>query len=125
MIPASSARIPASSHEAAPGGSPLPMHLVQILLPLADNHHRPFPAETFTAIKSELTEKFGGITAYTRSPAEGRWRSAQQEITDKIIIYEVMVESIDPGWWKDFRHKLQSLFRQEEIIIRALPQQLL
>jgi|GEM_PF-7050236 len=61
----------------------------------------------------------------SRSPAEGRWRSAQQEITDEIIIYEVMVEAIDPGWWKDFRHKLQSLFRQEEIIIRALPQQLL
>lgn len=101
------------------------MHLIQILLPLADNHNRPLHLEIFSAIKQELTEKFGGITAYSRAPAEGRWRSDQHEIQDEIIIYEVMVHSIDPGWWNDYRHRLQSLFRQEEIIIRALPLQLL
>ncbi len=49
------------------------MHLVQILLPLADNRGRPFPAAMLGDVRRELTERFGGLTAFTRAPAEGFW----------------------------------------------------
>ena len=32
---------------------------------------------------------------------------------------EVMAESVDEGWWQDFRNRLETLFDQEEIVIRA------
>lgn len=101
------------------------MHLIQILLPLTDNHHRPLERGLFAAIKQELTAKFGGITAWSSAPAEGRWKNEEQEQQDQIILYEVMVDAPDAEWWKAYRHRLEAHFRQEEIIIRALPMQLL
>jgi hypothetical protein len=50
------------------------MELVQILLPLRDGQSRDFPSELYDKIASEMTERFGGVTAYTRTPAEGRWK---------------------------------------------------
>lgn len=50
------------------------MHLVQILLPLFDNEGDALPAEHFDTVSRDLTERFGGVTAYTRSPDEGRWK---------------------------------------------------
>ena len=54
------------------------MHLVQILLPLADNQGRPLARKHFTAIQRELTKRFSGLTAYSRSPAEGHWRPRKE-----------------------------------------------
>ena len=50
------------------------MHLVQILLPTHDNHQQPFAREEYGRVREELTDKFGGLTVYTRAPAEGLWR---------------------------------------------------
>lgn len=47
------------------------MYLVEILLPLNDNEGRPFDSEKFSALRERLTERFGGLTAFTRSPAQG------------------------------------------------------
>ena len=47
------------------------MHLVQILLPIHDNAQQEFPGEEYLRVRQELTEKFGGLTVYTRAPAEG------------------------------------------------------
>ena len=49
------------------------MHLVQLLLPLNDDKGRRFSAQAFRGLAQELTEKFGGVTSFTRTPAEGRW----------------------------------------------------
>jgi hypothetical protein len=38
------------------------MHLIEILLPVRDNHGRPFPETKFTAIREALTNRFGGAT---------------------------------------------------------------
>ena len=46
-------------------------HLIQILLPLFDNGGQPFPRSDYMRVRSELTERFGGLTAFTRTPAEG------------------------------------------------------
>ncbi|WP_232472426.1 MULTISPECIES: hypothetical protein [Deinococcus] len=48
-----------------------PMHLVQLLLPLYDHTGRSFDPAQYVRIRQVLTERFGGLTAYTRAPAAG------------------------------------------------------
>lgn len=96
------------------------MHLTQILLPLNDNRGRPQPRELFRVVARELTERFGGLTTYTRAPAEGLWQAGDGVASkDEIVIFEVMAEELDTGWWREYRRGLEVSFRQEEIVIRA------
>jgi hypothetical protein len=50
------------------------MYLIQVLLPLYDNAGRPLAPALHQAVGTELTERFGGLTAYTRAPAQGLWK---------------------------------------------------
>ena len=95
------------------------MYLVQILLPAFDNEGQEFPAELFESIAGELTLRFGGLTAYIRSPAEGRWKQADQTDYDEIIVLEVMAEAFDRDWWRALRARLEREMRQKEVVIRA------
>jgi hypothetical protein len=95
------------------------MHVVQILLPLADNEGTPHPRRIFEDIKRDLTQRFKGLTAYSRAPAEGLWRPRKGTHHDDIIVYEVMVPSFDLRWWRKYRASLEKLLRQESIVIRA------
>jgi len=101
------------------------MHLVQILLPLADNQGRPLPRKQFVAIQRELTKRFSGLTAYSRSPAEGHWRPRKETKREEIIVYEVMDSAFDVRWWRRYRRRLEELFRQESVIIRAQQMEIL
>ena len=95
-------------------------HLVQLLLPLKDNGGTPFPASHFAAVRDELTSRFGGLTAYTRAPAEGLWGDgADAPQRDDIVVYEVMADSLDRPWWHEFRARLKQRFAQEELVVRA------
>lgn len=99
---------------------PTPLHLIQLLLPLYDNVGTPFPSRDYARIRDELTERFGGVTAYLQSPAEGLWReSPAQTVRDEIVIYEVMTAQLDRAWWEDYRRELTRRFRQELLIVRA------
>lgn len=96
------------------------MHLVQLLLPLRDNDDRPFPRAEFDRVSRELTERFGGVTAYLRAPASGAWREEGGDVTrDDMAIVEVMADNLDRAWWNGYRHELERRFRQDEIVIRA------
>jgi len=95
------------------------MHVVQILLPLSDNEGRPHPRQIFDDIKTDLTRRFRGLTAYSRAPAEGLWKPRKGTKHDDIIVYEVMVPSFRLQWWKKYRVYLEQLLRQESIVIRA------
>jgi hypothetical protein len=66
------------------------MKLVQILLPLRDNQGRKFDQPLYAEVHDELISRFGGVTAYTRSPARGLWQSAGSTKRDDVIIVEVM-----------------------------------
>jgi hypothetical protein len=101
------------------------MHLVQILLPLYDNDGRPVGEELFTAIRSELTERFGGLTAFTSAPAEGLWKSQGKTHHDEIVVFEVMTATLDARWWQSYRKTLEEEFSQNSIMIRAQPVTLL
>jgi hypothetical protein len=95
------------------------MHLVEILLPLYDNEGRAFPSSDFDRVRDELLEKFGGVTAFRRAPAEGLWDEGGERSRDRIVIYEVMTDALDRDWWKDYRRGLERRFRQDRVVARA------
>jgi hypothetical protein len=95
------------------------MHLVQLLLPVRDQDGKPFPRSQYRKIRQELTERFGGLTAYTRAPAEGLWDVGDEVDYDDIVVYEVMVESLDRPWWREYRAGLERDFDQDELVVRA------
>ena len=97
------------------------MHLVQILLPRADNKGTPFDREPFDQLKQELAARYGGVTAYVRSQAEGLWKTEGAISSDDVILFEVMAEVLDQGEWTARRQRLERLFRQDHIIIRHMP----
>jgi hypothetical protein len=97
------------------------MHLVQILLPLFDNDGEALPQLEFRRVSAELAHRFGGLTAFTRAPAEGIWKESDSShpTHDEIVVFEVMTEELDRNWWSTYRSDLERRFRQEEVVIRA------
>jgi hypothetical protein len=95
------------------------MYLIQILLPLYDNRGRRIAGSHFESVKEELTERFHGLTAYSRSVAEGFWEKGKATHRDDIIVYEVMVPKPDKAWWGRYRRRLEKRFQQEVIVIRG------
>jgi hypothetical protein len=72
-------------------------------------------------VRNELTERFGGVTAYLRSPAEGLWKETDGDVArDDVVIYEVMTKELDRAEWKRYGEELAERFRQEEMMIRAI-----
>ena len=102
------------------------MYLIQILLPLYANDGRQFPQTEYIRVRDELTDAFGGLTTYVRSPAEGLWKeSGSTTVYDDIVIYEVMTELLDRPWWHNYRAELATRFQQEVLIVRVSEVQLL
>ena len=96
------------------------MHQVQILLPVSDNKGNHFPSELYADIRNELVEKYGGITAYTRSPAKGLWKENNEKVVyDDIVIYEVMAETLEMDFWRLLKEELKRKFDQDDLIIRV------
>lgn len=101
------------------------MHLVQLLVPLRDERGERFDGALYRRLRAELTDRFGGLTVYSRAPAEGLWREDDGEgpTHDDILVVEVMVEELDAAWWTEYRQELERRFRQEELVVRALGMQ--
>jgi hypothetical protein len=97
------------------------MFLVQLLLPLYDNAGQPQAPEQFARLREELTLRYGGITAYTRTPATGLWQQEGETRRDEVLVHEVMVDTLDAAWWADYRRELEQRFAQQELVVRAQP----
>lgn len=96
------------------------MYLVQLLLPLYDKAGRRVPHECFAQVRDELTERYGGVTAYLRSPAQGTWKEGSGAVErDQVVMCEVMVEQLDRTWWSAYRTALEARFGQQELMVRA------
>lgn len=97
-------------------------HLIQILLPVQMRDRSAVPPEQFARVRVELTERFGGVTAYSRSPATGLWKRDDDEAIerDQVIMVEVVVDVFDREWWARYREQLETRFGQEEVHIRAI-----
>lgn len=95
------------------------MKLVQLFLPAFYPDKEPASLRQLLELRNELADKFGGITTYTRSPAQGLWKETEEKtVKDDIIIYEVLVERMDLFWWRTLKQRLEAEFRQDEIMIR-------
>jgi hypothetical protein len=95
------------------------MFLIEILLPVYDNEGRRFGAGEFDRVRDELAARFGGVTAFRRSPAEGVWTEDGEVSRDRVVIFEVMADALERDWWREYRAELERRFRQEKMIVRA------
>ena len=95
------------------------MHLIRLLLPLHDNNKQEFPTAYFLKVREDLTDRFGGVTAFVRSPAVGLWKDVNKVSRDDMVMFEVMSNQLDKEWWSNYRIQLQKKFRQEELLIWA------
>ncbi len=96
------------------------MFLVEFLLPTSDNHGAHFSKDEFDLVRRELTERFGGVTAFMQSPALGLWADENGVVRrDDLVSFEVMAETLDRDWWRNYREQLGRRFRQQEIVMRA------
>ena len=93
---------------------------MKLLLPLYDNDGVAFGRELFAEVRRELTDTFGGVTAYFQSPAEGVWEDDDGTVRhDRVVIIEVMTPALDREWWRRYRQQLEARFRQDTIVVRA------
>lgn len=84
------------------------------------NDGAPVSSDILESVQQELAEKFGGLTVYSRAPAEGTWQNNSRKIEDELLLFEVMVsEQPDRTWWRQYRSELEDRFRQKEILIRS------
>jgi hypothetical protein len=98
------------------------MHLIQIFLPVRDHNDQAFPRHHYNRVREVLTRQFGGLTAYTRAPAEGLWKDERNAAhRDDIVIFEVMAAELNETWWKQYKQELEQTFSQNEILIRVQP----
>jgi len=96
------------------------MYLIEFLVPVFDNEGRRFDKAEFDDLRRELTDRFGGVTAFSRSPAVGLWADEGGQIRkDDLALFEVMADTLDREWWQDYRKALERRFRQQEIVMRA------
>lgn len=96
------------------------MHLVELFLPLRDNRGQPFPAALYDTVRAELAARYGGVTAFTRAPASGLWEDDDGSVQrDDVVLFEVVVDHLDRGWWGRYRETLEARLRQDEVLVRA------
>ena len=76
--------------------------------------------------RTELVERFGGVTAYIQAPAEGIWTSpsGRREI-DQVVMVEIVADCFDRLWWRSYVNMLADRFQQDTIHVRALQVELL
>jgi len=97
------------------------MYLIQILLPLRDNDGNDFTHDEFARVRTELAERYGGVTFFARSPAVGLWKDEESDVArDEMVMAEVMAEHQDREWWRLYRQELETRFRQEKIVARII-----
>jgi hypothetical protein len=94
--------------------------LVQFFLPLYDQKGKAFPDQYFNTIKAELTEQFGGITFYFRSPVLGMWKPEQKVIKDELVVVEVLAQQAAVPFFRNYQSVLEKKFKQDEIMMRLL-----
>lgn len=97
------------------------VYLIQLLLPALVSQGDEPASGPVSQTRHELTETFGGLTAYLRAPAVGVWTSPEGgRAQDEVVMVEVVAERFDRAWWRDYTQRLARRFAQEAIHVRAL-----
>lgn len=96
------------------------MYLVQLFLPLYSNTGKRFSSKQLLAVRETLLTRYGGVTTYARTPVRGLWKSAAKRTQhDDLLIFEVMVKTLNRRWWHRYRLDLEKTFLQDQLLIRA------
>lgn len=95
------------------------LELIELFLPIDRGDGSEVTLDDLARILAELTNRFGGATAFTRALAAGLWQQGRSIEHDRIVIIEVMVKTLDRGWWEHYRRTLEIEFHQERVLIRA------
>jgi hypothetical protein len=91
--------------------------LIQMLLPITAGVSQ----HEFERTRDELVERFGGVTAYVQTPAQGLWtRPDGRQEADRLIMVEVVAPAFDRSWWHGYASDLAARFDQQVIHVRAL-----
>jgi hypothetical protein len=94
--------------------------MVEVLVPVSSAGKGKSGKDLLEDLQRELTAMFGGVTAYARSPAKGRWTDeAGGEEKDDVVLVEVMTDDLDREWWRALRRRLEIDLGQDEIVLRA------
>ena len=102
------------------------MVLIQLLLPVNSSQRDDGGREAFALTRRELTDRFGGMTAYLRAPAMGVWTSPDGDSEqDDVVMVEIITDRFDRAWWREYARTLERRFDQEVIHVRALAAELL
>lgn len=101
------------------------MHLIELFLPIYDGKGKKIPKALFEKTSDELIKKFGGLTAYFRSPIKGYWKTEHETIVDELLIFEIIEDCLSVSWWKEYRFVLEKRFKQNKLMMRTYPIQLL
>ena len=102
------------------------MVLIQLLLPAKTPKGQDAARQAFALTRAELTDRFGGLTAYLRAPAVGVWTSPDGDREqDDVVMVEIVTDGFDRAWWRDYAGTLARRFDQEAIHVRALATELL
>ena len=97
------------------------MVLIQLLLP-ATGVARADGVAPLAQTRRELAERFNGLTAYLRSPAKGSWTAPDGHTEqDDVVMVEIVTETFDRAWWRNYAGTLAARFDQESIHVRAVP----
>lgn len=96
------------------------MVLIQVLLPTTSVT----PVDGLAPLaqtRAELADRFRGLTAYLRSPAKGLWTAPDGRTEeDDVVMVEVVTDSFDRSWWRNYAAILAARFGQERIHVRAV-----
>jgi len=98
---------------------------VQLFLPLTRRDSPRRRRCLIADVQRELTNEFGGVTAFINAPAEGAWLKAQRTVRDEIVVIEVMVKHLNRAWWKRYKRELERRFVQDVIVVRAIRMEML
>jgi hypothetical protein len=97
------------------------MFLIQLLLPTTVTN-RNDAVTPLAETRRELAGKFKGVTAYVRSPAKGLWTAPDGHTeADDVVMVEVVTQSFNRHWWREYATLLAQRFGQDTIHVRAIP----
>ncbi|MHA4896281.1 inorganic diphosphatase [Pedobacter sp. PWIIR3] len=95
--------------------------LIQLQVPVYDVEGKRFPKRHFTQLHQQLTDKFGGLTVYSRSIANGFGNQDEgPTVKEKILVYEVMAENVELDFWKKLKASLMKKFEQDDLMMSSV-----
>jgi hypothetical protein len=91
----------------------------EILIPLADNQGKPFPASKIEHVSEKLVERFRGCRCQPLAPFVGSWKHRGHVYRDNLLLFTVDAPRSDDSmtWMLAFRDRLTTQFSQIEIYL--------